>query len=87
MNIICLSIKAEVDSDKEVSHLIEFVNGLTMKKKALILKLQDLTLEALQNLTLNFEVTVDSMNKGSANFACMLVVKKTGFIYPYLCLT
>ena len=65
MNIICLSIIAEANSDTEVLQLTEFVNGLTMEKKALILIMPDLTLEALQNLTLNFEVAVHSKNKGS----------------------
>ena len=65
MNIICLSIKAEINKDAEVLQLIEFVNGLTMKKKALIVIMPDLNLEALQNLTLNSEMTVYSRSKGS----------------------
>ena len=85
MNINCLSIKAEVNNDAEVLQLIEFVNGLTMKKKALILIMPDLN---LRNLTLNFDMTVYSKNKGSEYFLRRIrMVLKQDFFYLFLCLT
>ena len=83
MNIICLTIIAEADSHTQALQLTEIVNGLTMEKKALILIMPDLNLETLQNLTLNFEVTLDHKNKGRVNFlkkmllVCLITLHNT----------
>ena len=74
MNIICLTIIAEADSEAQVLQLTELVNGLTMEKKALIVIMQDLNWETLQNLTLNFEVTIDHKNKGRVNFLMSMLL-------------